>query len=360
MCLVHQMDAQKAEDFAGKLLQVMNNGATALMISVGHRTGLFDTLKKMPPSTSHEIAEASGLNERYVREWLGAMTTGKIVEYNPETTTYSLPSEHAAFLTRDAGADNIAVFTQYISVLGSVEDNIVECFMNGGGVPYSEYKRFHEVMADDSGQSVVSSLIDVILPSIPGLIEKLEKGITVLDIGCGKGRALNLLAKKFPNSRFKGVDLSKEAVNSAALEAERAGLKNVVFDIQDLTHFNLTAPEKIYDLITSFDAIHDQARPDNVLSGINTALKDDGIYLMQDISASSELNNNMELPLGPLLYTVSTMHCMTVSLAQNGMGLGTMWGREKAVEMLNEAGFTNIEIKNFKHDIQNDYYIIKK
>jgi 2-polyprenyl-3-methyl-5-hydroxy-6-metoxy-1,4-benzoquinol methylase len=360
MCVVHQIEPVKSESFADNLMQMLNHGALMVMISVGHRTGLFDKMSKMPPSTSLQIAESAGLNERYVREWLGAMTTGRIVQHEPESKTYSLPPEHAAYLTRDAGADNIGVFAQYIPVLGTVEDKVIECFKNGGGVPYSEFKRFHELMAEDSGQSVVSSLIDLILPSVQGIIERLEKGIDVLDLGCGRGKALNLMARVFPNSRFVGYDLSEDAIEFARNESKGLNLRNVRFEVVDLTYFNEITSEKTYDFITTFDAVHDQARPDNLLKGIYKALKDDGIYLMQDISASAEHHKNMDHPVGPLLYTVSTMHCMTVSLAQGGMGLGTMWGRETAVKMLNETGFENIEIKNFEHDFQNDWYIIKK
>lgn len=153
-----RFDQAKTEAFAGKLLTALNNGALCLMVSVGHRTGLFDVMSTLPPSTSEEIARAGGLNERYVREWLGTMVTGRVVEIDPDTGRFFLPAEHAAFLTRSAGADNMAVFTQYIAGLGGVEDDIVECFGKGGGVPYSRFPRFHEVMAEDSGQSVLSSL----------------------------------------------------------------------------------------------------------------------------------------------------------------------------------------------------------
>jgi hypothetical protein len=150
-------DAARAEAFAGSLLNTLNGASLSLMISIGHRTGLFDTMSGLPPVTSAELADRAGLNERYVREWLGAMVTGRVVEVDAATGRYSLPGEHAAFLTRAAGADNLAAFTQYIAVLGGVEDDIVECFRNGGGVPYSRFGRFHEVMAEDSGQSVMSS-----------------------------------------------------------------------------------------------------------------------------------------------------------------------------------------------------------
>ena len=359
MCKI-EIDVQKSEAFADQLIKVLNNGAVALMISIGHRTGLFDKMKNLPPSSIKEIADVSGLNERYVKEWLGAMTVSGVILFDPDSSTYTLPNEHASFLTREAAANNIAPFMQYISVLGAVDDNVVDCFKHGGGVPYSEFKRFHEVMAEDSGQSIVSSLFNVILPAVPGIEVKLEDGIDVLDLGCGMGKALLLMAERFPQSRFTGYDLSEEAINTAIKDAEKLQLSNVRFEVKDLTDFHITSLENKYDFITTFDAVHDQARPDNLLAGIFKSLKEDGTYLMQDIAASSEHHKNFDRPLAPLLYTVSTMHCMTVSLAQNGMGLGTMWGRETAVKMLAEAGFRNIEIKSFEHDFQNEYYIIRK
>jgi hypothetical protein len=193
-------DQAKAEAFAGKVLTALNNGALCLMVSVGHRTGLFDIMSQSPPARSEEIAAAAGLNERYVREWLGAMVTGGVVSFYPASGRYSLPAEHAAFLTRAAAADNMAVFGQYIAVMGCVEDDIVACFKKGGGVPYEKFPRFHEVMAEDSGQSVLSSLESHILPLAPGLTERLAKGIRVLDAGCGRGRILMRLAELYPEA----------------------------------------------------------------------------------------------------------------------------------------------------------------
>ena len=352
-----EMDQARSEAFAEKMIGVLNDAALALMTSVGHRTGLFDAMSGLPPSTSEGIASAASLNERYVREWLAAMVVGGVVEHDPNDGTYSLPPEHAAWLTRAATPDNIAVAAQFVPVLASVEDRIVQSFERGGGVPYSAYERFHEVMAEDSGQTVVAALTDHILPLVPGLTERLRTGIDVLDVGCGSGRALNLLARRFPNSRFLGYDFSEEAIARARVEAEERGATNVRFEVRDVTDLG---EEDNYDLITTFDAVHDQAKPAAVLEGIAAALKDDGVYLMQDIAGSSHLHNNMDHPLGPFMYTVSTMHCMTVSLAQGGEGLGTMWGEEKALEMLEEAGFGVVEVERLPHDFQNSYYVARK
>ena len=355
-----QFDRTKGEAFAGSLLAALNHGALCLMASVGHRTGLFDVMRKLPPATSDEIATRAGLNERYVREWLGAMVTARVVEVDPTTQRFSLPPEHAAFLTRAAAADNVAVFTQYIAVMGDVEDDIVECFKRGGGVPYSRFRRFHEVMAEDSGQSVLSSLESHIIPLVPGLSDRLSKGIRMLDVGCGRGRILNKLAALYPGSRFVGLDLSPDAIAYAREEASRAGRANTEFVALDLSDFHKNAEPESFDVITTFDAIHDQAKPLNVLKGIHRALKPQGVYLMQDISGSSHVHKNIEHPIGTFLYTISCMHCMTVSLAQGGEGLGAMWGEEKTREYLQKAGFRSITTHRLAHDIQNNWYVVTK
>ena len=353
-------DSNKAGAFADQLLATLNHGALCLMISVGHRTGLFDTMRQMAPATSAEIAAQAHLNERYVREWLGAMVTGRIIDVDPESGRFSLPAEHAAFLSRPAGADNLAVFAQYIPLLGSVEDDIVECFKKGGGVPYGKFPRFHAVMAEDSGQSVLSSLESHIVPLVPGLAGQLENGIQMLDVGCGRGRIINRLAELYPRSRFTGIDLSSEAILTAWEEAAEKKLRNVEFIVADLSRFDETAEVQAFDFVTTFDAVHDQAKPLSVLRGIHRTLRPSGVYLMQDIKGSSHIHKNLDHPLGPLLYTVSCLHCMTVSLAQNGEGLGAMWGEEKTREYLERAGFASVEKHELAHDIQNNWYVVGK
>ncbi|MBD0300349.1 MAG: methyltransferase domain-containing protein, partial [Nitrososphaera sp.] len=331
------------------MLDVLNNSLLGLMISIGYQTNLFDIMSRLSsPATSPEIAKAANLNERYVREWLGAMVTAKMVEYDPSTSKYRLPPEHAAFLTKDAGIDNMAVFMQYISLLGDVEQKIIECFRKGGGVPYSEFPRFQKLQAEDTARVFDARLVDQIIPLVDRLGDKLRAGIDVLDVGCGQGHAINLLARNFPNSKFTGYDISKEGIEAAREEAKQMGLTNVKFEVKDIASIN---EHEKYDLITAFDTIHDQAQPTKVLKEIYNALRKGGVFLMQDIAASSHVHENMNNPLAPTLYTFSTMHCMTVSLAYNGEGLGTVWGRQKAEEMLKEAGFSGkIEVREVPGD----------
>jgi SAM-dependent methyltransferase len=343
--------------FAERMCGILNSGALALMISIGHRAGLFDTMARLPFSTSQEIASEAGLQERYVREWLGAMVTGEIVEFDATRDAYRLPSEHAASLTRGARAGNLAVAAQWIPLLGSVEDQILECFERGGGVPYASYRRFHEVMAEESEQTVVAALHCAILPLVPGALEALERGIDVLDIGCGSGRALNELAARFPRSRFTGYDLARDAIGTARAEARERGLANIVFKVRDVVDLHA---ESELDLITAFDAIHDQARPADVLAAIARALRRDGTFLMQEVNGSSRVEQDTANPMAPLLYTVSCLHCMSVSLASGGAGLGAMWGSETASRMLKQAGFGEPQLHSLPHDRINTYYVAQK
>jgi 2-polyprenyl-3-methyl-5-hydroxy-6-metoxy-1,4-benzoquinol methylase len=285
------------------------------------------------------------------------MVTGRILVYDSGTKTYALPPEHAALLTRASVPVNFAATMQWMAVLAGVEDKIVDCFRRGGGVHYSEFHRFHEVMAEESAQTVVAALRDHILPLADGLVEKLRSGIDVVDIGCGSGRAVCLLAADFPNSHFMGYDLCVDAVEAANTEAKREGLANAHFESRDVSR--LGDHEK-FDLVTAFDAIHDQAKPDVVLREIVAALKPGGTFLMQDIFASSHLEKNLDNPIATYLYTISTMHCMTVSLAQEGAGLGTCWGRELAETMLRDAGLSEIVVEKLPHDDMNYYYIARK
>ncbi len=347
-------DQKKVEAFARQMMDILNKAALSLMMSIGHQTGLFDIMADLPPSTSKQIAVAAGLNERYVREWLGALVTGRIIDYEPSSQSYCLSPEHAVWLTWAAGTDNIASQNQIIPILAAAEQEIVQCFRLGGGVPYSSYPRMQDLIADGTRAKHDESLIDKVLPLIPALAERMQDGIEVADFGCGSGYAINLLASAFPRSRFIGYDISSEDIQTGRREAERMGLSNARFEAKDAEALKMS---KKFDLITSFDAIHIQAQPRIVLRRIANALRCDGTFLMVDFAASSRVEENLDHPLGSFINTFSCMHCMTVSLAQDGEGLGAVWGEENTRQMLTEAGFTHIELKRIASDIFHNYYI---
>lgn len=350
-------DRQRSAAFLENMTSIMNGGALALMCSIGHKTGLFDTMATMAAATSQEVADEAELEERYVREWLAAMTAGGIVEHDVEAETFHLPPEHAGLLTRAAGSLNLTTYCQYIALLGQVEDDVVDAFRNGGGVPYDRFPQFQTLMAEPSGQRLMKALISDVVPLFANGHDRLTTGIDVADVGCGSGRALNLLAATYPNSRFTGFDIAESALDAARAEAANAGSTNVAFVVRDAA--NLDEPAR-FDVMTSFDAVHDQAHPDKMLAGIYSALRPGGTYLCVEPKASSHLHENLENPTAAMMYTISTMHCMTVSLAYGGTGLGTAWGEQLAVEMLTEAGFSGIDVTGIKPDRSNHYLLATK
>jgi 2-polyprenyl-3-methyl-5-hydroxy-6-metoxy-1,4-benzoquinol methylase len=351
------MDNAKTEAFTARMLNILNGGMLALMISIGRQTGLFEVMVGLHPSTSEQIATASGLNERYVREWLASMVVGRIVEYDSMRESYTLPPEHASFLTKAAGPNNMARSAQVIPLLAAVEGRVIDSFHNGGGVPYSAYTRFMEIVAESSTQRFDEVLISKIIPLMPEIVAALKSGIDVLDIGCGQGHAVNLMAKTFPKSNFTGYDMLEEYIDAAKSEAESMGLSNVHFELKD---FLDEGESKRFDFITAFDVIHDLAQPVKVLKTIAQILQPEGTLFIADVAGSSHLHENLDRPRGPWMYSVSTMHCIPVSLAYDGAGLGTMWGEQKAKQMLIDAGFTNVQVQHIPGDTLNVYYIAKR
>ncbi|CQD16451.1 transcriptional regulator [Mycobacterium lentiflavum] len=339
------------------MVSTIDSASLAILLSIGHQTGLLDTMAGLGSATSAQLADAAGLNERYVREWLGGMTTGHVVDYDPGNGTYSLPAHRASVLTRAAGPDNLALVAMFLPQLGEVEQKIIGCFRAGGGLPYSEFPRFHALMAEQSAAVFDIALVDVVLPLVDGLPDRLRSGADVADFGCGSGHAINVMAKAFPASRFTGIDFSEQAIATGIAEAAGLGLTNASFEAHNLTDLDKT---DAYDVITVFDAIHDQAQPARVLENIQRALRPGGVLLMADIKASSRLEENVDVPMSTYLYTVSLMHCMTVSLALGGAGLGTVWGTQLATSMLVDAGFDDVRVLEIDSDPINNYYIATK
>lgn len=347
--------AQPDPAVLGRLVQVIDDGAIAILCAIGHDTGLLDTMASLPPATSVQIADAADLHERYVREWLGGVVAAGVADYDPQSRTYALRGDHAPFLT-GPGPSNLARMMRNIALMGTVAPGIVSAFRTGGGLHYADYPGFHQLQAADSGAVQDAYLVETILP-LTGEVERLRSGIDVVDVGCGQGHAVNLLARAFPASRFTGLDFEEEAITAARAESDAWGLANTTFVVCDVGR---TVRPAEYDLVTAFDAIHDQAAPARVLANVAASLRPGGTFLMADIAASSRLENNLDLPWASFMYAISTVHCLSVSLAQGGAGLGAAWGVELAEQMLREAGFTSVAVHRIEQNPFDVYFVAKR
>jgi SAM-dependent methyltransferase len=339
---------------AERIVGIFNDGGICLLTGIGHELGLFETLVGLPPATSTQVADAAGLDERHVREWLAGIVTAGFVDYSPADRTYALRPDHAPLLT-GAGADNLARSMRYLALMGQVAPKVVERFRTGGGLSYDDYPSFHELQAAESAAVNDASLLDTIVP-VTGLTERLETGIRVADVGCGEGHAINLLARAYPASSFVGYDFSEEALAAGRAEADAWGLSNARFESRDVAALDVEAE---FDLVTAFDAIHDQAHPATVLGNIRRALRPGGTFLMVDINAQSNLEDNLDLPWASFLYAISLVHCMSVSLGQGGDGLGTVWGVQTAERMVREAGFSDVLVHDLEEDPLNVYFVAR-
>ncbi|GAB4098719.1 class I SAM-dependent methyltransferase [Sinomonas halotolerans] len=338
---------------AEHLLRIINDAGAGILLSIGYQSGLLDTMGALPPASTQQIADAAGLDERYVREIVHGLLSTGIVEAAGEGA-FSLGPAYVPVVT-GPGVDNLARMTRYLTLMGEVTPKVVEAVRHGGGLGYEDYPGFHRIQAEESAAVNDASLLSEIIP-LTGEVGRLEAGIDVADIGCGQGHAVSLLARAFPASRFVGLDFSPEAIGEARAEAAAWGLGNAKFELADVAELS---DESAFDLVTAFDAIHDQARPADVLAAVRRALRPGGTFLMVDIRASSVPAENAELPWAAFLYAISTVHCMSVSLGQGGAGLGTVWGVQRAERMLREAGFGDVELKDLDGDPFNAYVVAR-
>jgi ubiquinone/menaquinone biosynthesis C-methylase UbiE len=366
--IMNTESAEKKKNFGQTMTNILNYGALNLAISIGYRAGLFDVMDTFDtPQTVNAIAEKSGLNLRYITEWLGVMATGEVVELSQNDDgqcRFHLPKAHADLLTRRAGNANLGVYTQEIPLLTSCAlEPVIRGFQTGEGVNYDHYPRFQAFMTELANAKHRRVLVEKFLPSVDDgeIIRQMQSGIRVCDLGCGEGIATVLMATAFPQSEFIGLDIDQEALQKARSEAKKQSTRNLKFiQIDAATLENDRSLMESFDYITAFDAIHDQTRPLQALKGVYSLLKTDGIFSMVDIAAETAIADNLDHPMGPFLYTISLMHCMPVGLVDGGSGLGMMWGREKAVELLGKAGFQQIEVVPIPDDPFNFHFLCRK
>ncbi|HEU5003329.1 MAG TPA: class I SAM-dependent methyltransferase [Actinomycetota bacterium] len=348
------LDPQKMEEAAGRIMSLYVGSMMTYMIDIGHRTGLLATAAQ-GPGTAAELAARAGLHERYVREWLGAVVTGGLFDYDPESRTYALPAEAAIVLT--AGPMPMSAFAGLQTHLGKHVGDLARVFREGGGVPYSAFRPEFTDLMDQIGRAWYDcSLVDAYLPQVEGLTATLEAGAAAADFACGTGHGLVVLARRFPASSFVGYDLDEGAIACARAEASGAGLSNLRFEVADIARVDVAGA---YDAVFVFDAVHDQVDPAGVLRVIHRALKPGGVFVMKEPRAADRLEDNIGNPFSPIMYSVSTLHCLTVSLAHEGAGIGTAFGEGLARSMLAEAGFEVVAVEGIPGDPMDAVYIAR-
>jgi 2-polyprenyl-3-methyl-5-hydroxy-6-metoxy-1,4-benzoquinol methylase len=334
------MDQVKADAFLEKVLGDTSGTTVTILAGIGDRLGLFKDLASHGPATSAELAERAIVNQRYAREWLGAMASAGYLEYDPATTRFTLPQEYIPVLAQEGGPVFFGGVYQALAGMIGPLSQLERAFREGGGVPQSAYDdNMWDGMERFTASWFENYLLQEWIPAMPDVQAKLEQGANVCDVGCGRGRALIKLAQAFPRSRYIGYDAFEPTIGRATANAEAAGVVDRVrFEARDVSN---SLPQQ-YDVITTFDVVHDAVDPRGLLRAIRQALKPGGIYVCLEVNASDKLEENAGV-LGAMFYSFSVLYCMTTSLAHHGEGLGTAGANEQKLrELCREAGFSSV------------------
>jgi SAM-dependent methyltransferase len=335
-----QIDEAKVEEFAGKAIGDFGATMTVSLCHIGDRLGLFKDLNENGPATAAELAERTGIHERYAAEWLRGLAAPGYLGYDGQTGRYELSPEHALVLAVEGSPAFLGGGYQMFTGMLEPIEQIVGAFRNGGGAAQAEYSQeFWAGMERFTNGWFENFLLQEWIPAMPDVKAKLEAGCDYADVGCGSGRALIRLAREFSNSRFVGYDLFAAQAERARANVRAAGLDDRVrIEVADAGE-GLPEP---YDVISTYDVVHDAVDPLGLLKGIRSSLKPDGIYICLDINCADNHEEN-EGPLAAMLYGISVFYCMTTSLANGGVGLGTCGLPEaKARELCAQAGFADV------------------
>ncbi len=341
-----QIDPEKAKLVAQSIIADVGTFVHGGLCYIGDRLGLFKAMAGAGPLSAEQLATKTGLSERYVREWLGAMATAQYVQYNPHDNTYLLTPEYACALADEDSPFFIGGYFQMAQAAVTVAPKVAEAFKTGRGVPQQEYPAsFFEAAERNSRTRYLHKLLRKWIPAMPQVVERLKAGGTAADVGCGGGRAAIMIAQAFPKAQVFGYDVHAESVNRARHNAQAEGVADrVTFEVLD----GAQLPAGKFDFVSTFDVVHDAVDPIGLMTAIRRSLKDGGTYLVQEVNVSDKVEENMK-PLGKMVYSVSTLYCMTTSLAHGGAGIGTAMGEAKARELAAAAGFkhfTRLPIKD--------------
>jgi SAM-dependent methyltransferase len=334
------IDDAKMNQFIGQMLGDLGGAASVALVRIGDALGLYKALHAKGPMTAAELAAATGLHQRYLREWLSHQAASNYLAYDRATETFALPPEQAMVFAIDDSPVNLIGAFDLMTALLAGQDKVESAFRSGGGVAWGDHSAcmFCSV-ARFFRPSYHHHLVGHWLPALEGVVAKLERGARVADVGCGHGWSTVLMAKAFPNSRFVGYDFHARSVENAVAHAEEHRVAgNTRFDVATAKDF----PGKDFDLVTCFDCLHDMGDPAGAAAHIRQSLKPDGTWMIVEPMAGDHLEDNLN-PVGRLYYGGSTMICLPTSLSQEvGAGLGAQAGEARLREVIEAGGFRHV------------------
>lgn len=336
---MHQMpiDQAKLEKFMEKAVSDLGAAASAALVVIGDKLGLYRALATSEPLTPGELAKKTDTTERYVREWLANQAAGGYITYDSKNGRYFLTEEQAFTLAKEDSPVFLPGAYQILASMIKDEPKITRAFVSGEGVDWGDHDPgLFEGTERFFRPNYIGNLTTNWIPALEGVEEKLNQGARIADIGCGHGASTILMAKTYPNSTFVGFDYHKPSVEWAKKEAVKAGLeRNITFEVASSTNF----PGKGYDLVSFFDCLHDMGDPVGAASHVRQSLKNDGTLLLVEPFAHDKLEDNLN-PVGRIFYAASTLVCVPASLAHNGPALGAQSGESRLREVVMAGGFT--------------------
>jgi SAM-dependent methyltransferase len=339
--LTPTLDQAKVEQFTHKVIGDLGAAMSAVLTHLGDRLGLYRALGDSLPVTSAELAEKTGLAERYVREWLHNQAAAGWVTYNPDDARFTLPAEHALLVADEHSPSFLLGGFDIAAAVWADEEILSDAFRTGAGIGWHQHDtRLFTGTERFFRPGYQANLISSWLPALDGVVQRLQQGIMVADVGCGYGAATVLLGQEYPNSTFAGFDYHDASIAAARSRAADAGVgSNVTFEVAGAKDF----PGQ-YDLICLFDCLHDMGDPVGAARRVRQALRPGGVLLAVEPAGADRPEDNHH-PLGRLFYACSTALCTPSSLAQDGqLGLGNQAGTARLAEILSAAGFTTVRV----------------
>ncbi len=335
------VDQAKLETFIGQMLNDLGGAFSVPLVRIGDKFDLYRTLQREGPMNPHDLAQKTGLAERYLREWLSAQAASNYLAYDPERGTFSLPPEQAmVFANEDSPVYMMGAFECIASNVQN-QSAIEHAFKTGEGVQWSDQPGcLFCGIAEFFRPGYLANLVDAWLPALDGVVEKLEAGTRIADVGCGHGISTVMMAQAFPNSTFVGYDFHDASIRTARAHAKEHGVEaNTRFEVATATQFDGNGS---FDLVCSFDSLHDMGDPVGASTHIRDSLKEDGTWMIVEPLADDRLEGNLN-PVGRLFYSASTMVCVPTSLAQDvGAALGAQAGEAKLRDVISKGGFNNV------------------